>query len=185
MTRGQKRIYCCFSSRSCDVMRARWRYEVTEVTDFARTADDFMKPSTQREEDIKEQFGSFFCWGFFFRWRSVAEMESRPTRASFEKWRQRSILTKKRGWQMINRCGGVRRAAGPPADTPSHQTQNQKPPRASTAWRSVGEGWKQGSVPEELCVCVCVCGWICVCLFDRSWQRKCVCVCVCLLQRLG
>lgn len=65
MTREEKRIYCCFYSGSCDVMRARCRYEVTQVTDFTRTADDFMKPSTQREKDIKEQFGSFFV-GFVF-----------------------------------------------------------------------------------------------------------------------
>ena len=90
---------------------------------------------------------------------------------------------------MINRRGGVRRAAGPPADTPSYQTQNQKPPRASTAWRSVGEGWKQGTVPKELCVCVCVCvcvgGFVCVCSTDPDRESVCWCVCVCLLQRLG
>lgn len=39
-------------------------------------------------------------------------------------------------------------------------------PRASAAQRSVGEGWKQGIVPMELCVCVCgpeqtpICHWV-------------------------
>lgn len=41
---------------------------------------------------------------------------------------------------MINRHGGLCWAAGPPADTPSRQTQNQKPPRA----RRPGRAWAKG-----------------------------------------
>lgn len=84
-------------------------------------------------------------------------------------------INKKRRWQMINRRGGVCRAAGPQADTPSHQTQNHKPPRAWTAWRSVGEGWKQGSVPtdsrreekQRVCVCFLILFTAAACVFPN------------------
>ena len=63
---GREKDLLLFLPHSCDVMRARCRYEVTEVTDFARTADDFMKPSTGREERHEGAVWFVFLLGFFF-----------------------------------------------------------------------------------------------------------------------
>lgn len=97
--------------------------------------------------------------GFLVKWKRRRQAVSRDGPERRFRTETKIHINKNRRWQMINRRGGVCRAAGPPADTPSRQTQNQKPPRASAAWRSVGEGWKQGTVPTELCelTCVCVC----------------------------
>ena len=144
---------------------------------------------------MKEQFGSFFCWVFFFFFfgdiRLLKWKAGRPERR-FRGGSKSAYLKKNTEGGALS---GVVGSAEPPDPrlTPratKHKTKTPpEPRRPGGAW---AKGGSRAPSPRScVCVCVCVCVWVDLCVFVRQilTEKVCVgvcwCVCVCLLQRLG